>query len=115
MAATFEEVRSNFEAFGLLDEKVSFLNGWFKETLPVAPISQLALMRLDGDYYESTMDALTNLYDKLSMGGIVIIDDYGEDEWTNCRQAVDQFRAQRSIRDSLIAVDSKCYWWRRTT
>ncbi len=52
-----------------------------------APIDTLAVMRLDGDYYESTMDALTGLYDRLSPGGYVIIDDYGETTWTYCRQA----------------------------
>lgn len=115
MAATLEEVRANFEAYGLLDERVRFLKGWFKDTLPTAPVERLALMRLDGDYYESTMDALVHLYDKLSIGGFVIIDDYGEDSWTNCRQAVDSFREERAIRDPLVAVDSRCYWWRRTS
>src|SRR6185437_16846024 len=108
MAATLEEVRENFNSYGLLDKQVHFLKGWFKDTLPTASISQLALMRLDGDYYESTMDSLSNLYDKLSIGGIVIIDDYGEDLWTNCRQAVDQFREKRAIKDPMISVDSKC-------
>lgn len=114
LAVTLEEVRSNFAAFGLLDERVRFLKGWFKDTLPYAPIGRLALMRLDGDYYESTMHALTHLYDKLSVGGFVIIDDYGEDAWTNCREAVDEFRKQRNILDPLIPVDSRCCLWRRT-
>jgi hypothetical protein len=70
-------------------------------------------MRLDGDYYESTMDGLTNLYDKLSIGGYAIIDDYGEDSWTYCRRAVDEFRRQRAIEEPMIRVDSKCYYWRR--
>ena len=70
-------------------------------------------MRLDGDYYESTMDALTNLYDKLSIGGYAIIDDYAEDAWTHCRQAVDEFRQQRGIDEPMIQVDSKCYYWKR--
>jgi hypothetical protein len=112
MTATLDEVRANFGAYGLLDDQVAFIKGWFKDTLPSAPISKLSLLRLDGDYYESTMDALTNLYDKLAPGGVVIVDDYGEDDWTNCRQAVDRFREERSIRDPLIRVDSKCYWWR---
>ncbi len=113
-AATLETVRSNFEAFGLLDDRVRFLKGWFKDTLPTAPIEQLAVMRLDGDYYESTMDGLNSLYDKLSVGGFVIIDDYAEDRWTNCRRAVDEFRAARQISDELIRVDSKCSYWRRS-
>jgi hypothetical protein len=113
-AASIEDVQANFRAFSLLDDQVRFLKGWFKDTLPHAPIKQLAVMRLDGDYYESTMDALNALYDKLSIGGYVIIDDYAEDLWTNCRQAVDEFRASRGIVDELVRVDSKCSYWRRT-
>src|SRR5580704_10969353 len=112
-AASLDEVRSNFTAYGLLDEQVRFLKGWFKDTLPIAPIGALAIMRLDGDYYESTIDALTNLYDKLSVGGYAIIDDYGEDSWTYCRKAVDDFRGERGIEEPMIKVDSKCFYWRR--
>jgi hypothetical protein len=115
LAVTLEEVRGNFAAYGVLDTQVRFLKGWFKDTLPSAPIERLSLIRLDGDYYDSTMDALTNLYDKLAVGGMVIVDDYADDAWTNCRQAVDQFRVQRRILDPLIPVDSKCYWWRKTS
>jgi O-methyltransferase len=113
-AAGLEQVQQNFKAFGLLDDHVKFLKGWFKDTLPTAPIKSLAIMRLDGDYYESTMDGLTNLYDKLSVGGYAIIDDYGEDTWTYCRKAVEDFRQQRGITDPMIRIDSKCYYWQRT-
>jgi len=114
-AAGLEEVKANFAAYGLLDEQVRFLPGWFKDTLPVAPMNTLAVMRLDGDYYESTRDALENLYGKLSAGGYAIIDDYGEDSWTECRKAVDEFREANGINDPLIKVDSKCYFWRRSS
>ena len=112
-AVDLEEVRSNFRRFGLLDDSVQFLKGWFKDTLPLAPITRLSVMRLDGDYYDSTMDCLNNLYDKLSIGGYVIIDDYGQDEWTYCRQAVDEFRSKRHIKDPVIRVDSTCHYWQR--
>jgi len=59
------------------------------------------------------MDALENLYDKLSVGGFVIIDDYGQDDWTYCRRAVDGFRAARGITAKLIRVDSTCHYWQR--
>ena len=111
MAASIEEVQRNFEAYGLRDEKVVFLKGWFKNSLPSAPIGRLALMRLDGDYYDSTMDSLIFLYDKLSAGGFCIIDDYGEDLWTDCRSAGDEFRRSRNITEPLHRVDSKCYFW----
>jgi Macrocin-O-methyltransferase (TylF) len=112
-AVSEPDVRANFATFGLLDDQVRFLVGWFKDTLPSAPIQRLAVMRLDGDYYESTMDALTALYDKLSPGGYVIIDDYGEKMWTYCRRAVDDFRKSRAIDVPLERVDSKCYFWHK--
>lgn len=114
LAVGIDDVKRNFDAYGLLDDQVRFLKGWFSETLPSAPIERLAVMRLDGDLYDSTMDALVCLYDRLSMGGYVIIDDYGEDSWTYCRKAVDEFRAQRDITDQLLKIDSSCYYWRRT-
>ena len=114
LAVSLEEVQRNFAAYGMLDGQVKFLKGWFKDTLPIAPIEKLAIMRLDGDYYESTRDALVNLYDKLSVGGYVIIDDYGEDTWTYCRRAVEEFRDARGITDPLIKVDKPCSYWRKS-
>jgi len=113
-ASGIDEVKANFARFGLLDDRVVFLHGWFKDTLPTAPIERLAVLRHDGDYYESTMDALVNLYDKLSVGGYVIVDDYGEEEWTYCKQAVEDFRGTRGITDPVRRVDSKCYYWQRS-
>lgn len=113
-AASLDLVQANFKAFGMLDSQVKFLQGWFKDTLRVAPIERLAVLRLDGDYYESTMDPLNALYDKLSVGGYVIVDDFGEDMWTNCRQAIEEFRKSAGVTDEMIRVDSKCSYWRRT-
>jgi O-methyltransferase len=103
-----QQVEENFRMFGLLDENVVFLQGWFKDTLPNAPFQKLSLMRLDGDMYESTMDALSSLYDKLSIGGFCIIDDYA---LPGCRKAVDDFRALRKIHEAIVKIDhSGCYW-----
>lgn len=107
-----EQVRANFERYGLLDDQVSFLEGWFADTLPTAPINHLAVLRLDGDLYESTMDALVPLYDKVSPGGFVIVDDYGA--WEPCRKAVDEFRHRRDITDPIIEVDWTGVYWRKT-
>jgi hypothetical protein len=114
LAVSLEETQRNLSAYGMLDDQVRLLKGWFCDTLPNASIAQLALIRVDGDFYESTRDALVSLYDKLSVGGYVIIDDYGEDSWTYCRKAVDEFRAVRGISDPIIPVDSKCVYWRRS-
>jgi O-methyltransferase len=85
LAVSLEQVKANFDRYGLLDDQVRFLKGWFRDTLPVAPIERLAVLRLDGDMYESPMDTLVNLYPKLSEGGYVIVDDYGA--IPACRQA----------------------------
>jgi Macrocin-O-methyltransferase (TylF) len=114
LAVGLEEVKRNFAAYGLMDDQVKFLKGWFRDSLPMAPLGTLSLIRLDGDFYESTRDALQSLYDRLSIGGYVIIDDYGEDTWTYCRKAVNEFRSERHIEDLLVAVDSKCSYWQRT-
>jgi hypothetical protein len=113
-AVGLQEVENNFERFDLLDGQVKWLKGWFKDTLPSAPIEKLALIRLDGDYYDSTIDSLSNLYDKLSVGGFVIVDDYGEDSWTECRRAIHDFRATKNILGPIIPVDSVCVYWRKT-
>ncbi len=112
LAVSLEEVQANFARYDLLDSQVRFLKGWFKDTLPTAPIERLALMRLDGDMYESTMDALTNLYPKLSVGGYVLIDDYGHLE--PCRQAVHDYRKQHGIEDEITMVDWTGAYWRRS-
>lgn len=112
LAISQERVQANFERFGLLDERVRFLKGWFSETLPTAPIEQIAVLRLDGDMYESTMDGLVNLYPKVSVGGYVIIDDYGY--IASCKQAVDDYRLLCGIRDEIIPVDWTGVYWRRT-
>jgi O-methyltransferase len=110
LKVSLEQVRSNFEKFGLLDEQVEFLKGWFCDTLPRAPIKQLAVLRLDGDMYGSTMDALQNLYHKVSKGGYVIVDDYYS--WPACRRAVTEFLAERSIQPDIKAIDWTGAYWR---
>jgi hypothetical protein len=111
LAVSLEKVKANFSRYGLLDEQVSFLEGWFKDTLPQAPIDRIAVLRLDGDMYESTMEVLMYLYDKVSPGGFVIIDDYGA--LPNCRAAVEDFRRSRNIVDPIERVDWTGAFWRK--
>lgn len=105
-----QEVEENFRKYGLLDDQVVFLQGWFKDTLPAAPIEKLAVLRLDGDMYSSTMEALTCLYPKLSPGGFCIIDDY---HLSGCRTAVDEFRSQSGIMSELQTIDFGGRFWRK--
>jgi hypothetical protein len=113
LAVSLDEVKSNFAKYDLLDDQVVFLQGWFAETLPVAPVDKVAVMRLDGDMYGSTMDALVNLYPKLSTGGFCIIDDYGLKN-PSCKQAVDDYRAEQNIKDPLVQIDWVGVYWQKT-
>lgn len=111
LVATRAEVEDIFRCYGMLDEQVQFLEGWFKDTLPNAPIGRLAVLRLDGDMYESTTEALESLYDRPSPGGFVIIDDY----WLEpCRKAVHDFRDARGIPDEILDIDQRGVYWRRS-
>lgn len=110
LAITEAEVRANFAKYRLLDDQVQFLPGWFKDTLPTAPVQQLALLRLDGDLYESTMQALTALYPKLSPGGYVIVDDYRLD---GCRKAIEDYRRAHGIIAPVETPRDGFPFWRR--
>jgi O-methyltransferase len=111
LAVPIETVRANFARYGLLDEQVMFLQGWFRDTLPIAPIEKLAILRLDGDLYESTMDAFSALYDRVSVGGFVIVGDFGV--FPNCRAAVVDFRRERGISDRIYDIDGSGIFWQR--
>ncbi len=112
LSVSLEAVRGNFAKYGLLDDQVQFLKGWFKDTLPAAPIERLSLLRLDGDMYESTWDAISVLYPKLSPGGYAIVDDYST--WPACKQAVDDYRRQNGISDPIIAIDKPGVFWQKS-
>lgn len=111
LAVSLDEVKRNFERYGLLDERVRFLAGWFKDTLPTAPIDRIAVLRLDGDLYESTIDALRSLYPKLSIGGWTIIDDYGA--VAACAKAVEDYRREHGITEPIEDIDGVGVCWRR--
>lgn len=111
LAIPLETVRENFSRYGLLDNQVEFLKGWFCDTLPTLGDRRFALIRLDGDMYQSTMEGLENLYDRVSPGGFIIIDDYGA--IPACRQAVEDFRTRRGIDEPLTKVDWTGVWWRK--
>ena len=111
LAVSLAQVQQNFARYGLLDGQVKFLKGWFRDTLPTAPIGKLALMRLDGDLYESTMDALVALYPKLSSGGFAIIDDYNLVQ--SCNEAVVDFRRERGVQEPLSLIEGGGAFWQK--
>ena len=108
-AVSLADVKANFARYDLLDEQVVFLEGLFKDTLPTAPVSELAVLRLDGDMYESTRDGIVNLYPKLSRGGTLIADDYHLFEAH--RAAIDEYRAAHGITDPIIRIDEFGAYW----
>ena len=111
MAVPLETVKNNFARYGLLDEQVMFLKGFFRETLPAAPIRQLSILRVDADLYESTMDVLCNLYPALSAGGYAIFDDY--QNLPDCRRAIDEFRRENGISEEISRIDKRAVCWQR--
>lgn len=108
---SLEQVKSNFAKYDLLDHQVCFLQGWFKNTLPTLAVNQLALIRLDGDMYGSTTEALTHLYPKLSSGGYCIVDDYSNGP---CRRAVADYRLQHKIAEEIVEVDWTGIYWKKS-
>ena len=96
------EVQAFFGQVGILD-RARLVKGLFQETLPATPVGPIAVLHIDGDWYESVMACLEHLYDRVSPGGIVQIDDYGH--WPGARKAVDEFRQRRAITAPLRRLD----------
>lgn len=96
------EVETLFDGLGILGRS-RLIKGLFHETLPEAQIGTIAVLHLDGDWYESVKVCLEHLYDRVSPGGVVQIDDYGH--WQGARKAVDEFMRLRSITAPLRYLD----------
>lgn len=111
LAVPLEQVQANFALYGLLDEQVRFHKGWFSETLPKFDSPRLALIRLDGDLYESTMDGLQALYPRLSPGGFVVVDDYA---MRSSRTAVHDYLESRGEKAALERIDDYAVYWRKS-
>lgn len=110
LAVSQKEVEHNFRKYGLLDEKVVFLKGFFADTLSKTPIVKLSILRLDGDMYSSTIEVLNSLYPKLSSGGYCIIDDYG---LSGCKKAVENYRIKHNITAEIKDIDSMSIYWKK--
>ena len=113
LAVGVDQVKNNFRRYDLLDERVEFLVGWFKDTLPTAPLDQLSIIRLDGDMYESTIQAIEVLYPKLSPGGFCIVDDFGS-HVSQCQRAIHDYRSAHGITDPIIDIDGTGAYWRKS-
>jgi O-methyltransferase len=103
LAISLEQVQENFQKFDLLDDQVVFLKGWFRDTMPTVTSERFSVLRLDGDMYESTIDPLLHLYDRLSVGGWVIVDDYGFVPAS--KQATHDFLDSRGLSPEIHPID----------
>ena len=111
LAVSIEEVVENFRRMGLWSEQVRLVKGWFKDTVPAAAVRQIAVLRLDGDLYESTIQVLDAFYPKLSLGGFCIIDDFGA--MLSCRAAVEDYRRDHGVSEPIVNIDGKGVLWRK--
>ncbi len=111
LSVSMETVQDNFKKYGLLDKQVVFLKGFFKDTLLTAPVEKISLLRLDGDLYQSTIEALTALYPKVSIGGYIIIDDA---QIPACMSAVTDYRKMYGIEDPAFWIDQDGLYWQKT-
>jgi O-methyltransferase len=111
LVVDLDTVRNNFKKYGLLDDNVQFLKGWFSNTLPKAPITSIAVLRLDGDMYESTIDALNSLYPKVSHLGYIVVDDYHV--VPACKTAVHDYLSKHSISAQLQEIDGVGVFWQK--
>lgn len=109
LAISIETVKGVCSSYGLLTPNLVFRRGWFKDTMQnVSDIDKISVLRLDGDMYSSTIEVLDALYDKVPVGGYIIIDDWC---LPGARQAVVDFTTKRKINPNLIAIDNaSCYW-----
>lgn len=94
-------------------KKVHIIKGWFSDTLPRFDKSKkIAILRLDGDWYDSTMDCLNNLYDSVVPGGLIIMDDYHM--WDGCAKAVHDFISRRGLADRICQWDNTVCYFRKS-
>lgn len=98
-----DQVRELLTSTGYPTERVHFVAGPIEETLPGAAPEEVAVLRLDTDWYASTRHELVHLYPRLSVGGVLIVDDYGH--WDGCRQAVDEYFATEAPPPLLARID----------
>ena len=110
LAVDLPTVRNNFRRYNLLDRNVIFVKGFFEHTIPNLSVDKLSILRLDGDMFSSTIQVLEPLYDKLSVGGFIIIDDYN---LKGAKSAVMKFRSDRNISSKIVEIDKCGAYWRK--
>jgi hypothetical protein len=102
--ASLDDVRAGMAETRYPTARVHFHPGLVEETVPARAPDQIAILRLDTDWYESTRHELVHLYDRVPSGGVLIFDDYGF--WQGARQAIDEFLDRRNARLLLLPMAS---------
>jgi O-methyltransferase len=102
--ASLDDVREAVLGVGYPAERIHFVEGPVEETLPADAPDEIALLRLDTDWYASTKHELVHLYPRLASGGVLILDDYGY--WQGARRAVDEYVAENNIQLLLNRIDN---------
>ena len=111
------DFESNVKRFQVTTSRLQIVEGWFKDTLPPAGLKRIAYLRLDGDMYNSTRDAIERLEPLVSSGGIIYVDDYGS--FRGCALAIDEYRTAMGITAPLHPLAAGPYnkfqglWWRK--
>jgi len=111
----------NMKTFKAWDEKRLVVTpGWFSETCAKSPVKSISFLRLDGDMFASTWDAITAFYDRVVPGGYIYVDDYGS--FNGCRAAINKFRTMRKIYEPLMFIRQgksqnlltfEAVWWKK--
>jgi hypothetical protein len=101
--STFETVQRGMISTGYPKDKIKYIKGKVEDTIPATTPSQIAVLRLDTDWYESTRHELIHLFPLLTIGGVLILDDYGY--WQGARKAVDEYFKEKGIKILLNRID----------
>jgi hypothetical protein len=114
LAIPLGHVKHSFQNLGLLDSQVQFVQGFFNDTMPKLRqdprLDAIAVLRLDGDMYESYMDVLFFMYDRVPIGGFIIADDYGIEV---AAKAIDDFRDWHGISSVMYKIDDYAVYWQK--
>ncbi|MGB2640203.1 MAG: TylF/MycF/NovP-related O-methyltransferase [Candidatus Acidiferrum sp.] len=106
-----ERVKAVLQRVGAEMSRVRIVSGWFQDTFPTVSASQIALLNIDADWYESVKLCLETFYDRVVRGGFISFDDYGH--WPGCRKAVDEFFQARRLPYKLHQVDYTAQWFQK--
>ncbi len=116
LSGGIENIYNTFKTLNISMKNVTLVKGFFDETLTIQEnidkLGDIAILRLDADWYESTKFCLDTLYEKVIVGGVIIIDDYGH--WVGAKRAVDEFREKYNINSPLIQTDYTEHYWIKT-